>query len=86
MSKAALQHTEQLRKFIANTIIGVRDGDITTEKASVIVAGAKVINESLYSEIKAAVVMQALGREVPEIGKLEIFGDKVADIGRLPKQ
>ena len=76
-----IQHTAQLRKFITNVMIGVRDDDITVDKALVIIAGAKVINESLYSEIKTASMLLELGKAVPEIGELEIFGDGTDSAG-----
>lgn len=69
-----LESTEALRTFIANTIIGVRDGDISIEKAAVIIKGGEVINDSLYSEIKAMVIMKQLGMASLPIGKLQIAG------------
>lgn len=62
----------QLREFLANIIMGVKDGDVKVDEASRIVKLAEKINESFYAELKVAQVSLQLGRKVTEFGELPI--------------
>lgn len=67
-----VESTQDLRKFIANVMLGVRDGTIPVAEAAVIIKGGEVINDSLYSEIKAMSILTELGKAAPELGDLPL--------------
>ena len=67
----------QLRRFLADMLVGVKNGHVAPEKASQITKMAAQINESLYAEIKATRVLSDLKKQVPEFGDLPI-GEKDA--------
>lgn len=68
----SIKTTGQLREFLANMLIGVKDGDIKNEAARNITKMAAQINESFYSEIKIARVRREAGVQVAELGTLPI--------------
>lgn len=69
---AKISNTGQLREFLANMLIGVKDGDVRVDEARTMVKLAEKINESYYAEIKMANVAQQLERKVADLGKLPI--------------
>jgi hypothetical protein len=69
-----IQTTAQLRDFLANLLIGLRDGDVKIDTARAMVKVAEKINESFYAELKVATVEKSLGRTVSELGKLHVGG------------
>lgn len=80
---AQMKTTGQLRQFLADTLIAVKNGQMDADKARNITKIAAQINESIYSEIKTARVMDDLGRSVAEMGGLSIgeeasVGEKAA--------
>lgn len=72
MSK--IQNVGQLREFLANAIIAVKNGEMNVQAASQIQKMAAQINESFYSEIKVAQVRRSLGDEsqILPTGKMPI--------------
>ena len=70
MSK--IQTTGQLREFLSNMIVGVKNGDISCTQASNITKLAAQVNESFYSEIKVAQIERAASNEVSKMGDLPI--------------
>lgn len=54
--------------------MGVMHGELKTPEAVICVKACEQANVSLYSEIKHAALLVALGRDVPELGKLPLFG------------
>ena len=74
----AIKTTGDLRTFLTNMMIGVRDGDIKTDKASVIIKAAAQVNESFYSEVKVANTIKAAGGVASSMGNLPIAGGNVA--------
>ena len=64
--------TGQLREFLANMIMGVKDGDVKVDEARTMVKLAEKINESYYAELKVAQVALQLERKVAELGKLSV--------------
>ena len=62
----------ELREYLSQTITGVGNGTIQTDKARDITKLAAQINESFYSEIKVAKVMTELGNEASKMGELRI--------------
>ena len=69
-----IQSAAQLREFLANSLLGIRNGDIKIDQAMAITKMAAQVHESLYSEAKVAQVQIALGRAaaVPEVGALKL--------------
>lgn len=67
-----IQTSGDLRAFLSNALLGIRNGDIDIHKASQITKMAAQINESIYSEIKAGVVLAAAGKTVAEFGNMPL--------------
>lgn len=72
MPKTVIETTGDLRQFLTNMMLGVRDGTISTDKATVIVKSAQQVNESFYSEIKTKQVEKAMGGKVHDLGQLPV--------------
>jgi hypothetical protein len=70
----SIKTTGQLREFLATMIVGVKNGQLDTDKARNITKMAAKINESFYSEIKIAKVLIEAGKlaEVQDLGELPI--------------
>jgi len=64
--------TGELREFLINMMLGVKDGHIDVSKASQLTKLAGQINESIYAEIKTARLKIDLEQQVSEMGSLEI--------------
>ena len=62
----------QLREFLVNMMIGVKDGMLDNDKASRITKMAAQINESFYSEIKIARIQREAGLIAADFGQLPI--------------
>lgn len=71
-----IKTTGELRKFLCESIISVRDGAMNTEIAGRITKMAAQVNESFYSEIKIHTTMKEAGGQVFELGVLPISADK----------
>jgi hypothetical protein len=69
---AKISNTGQLREFLANMMMGVKDGDVKVDEAARIVKLAEKINESFYAELKVSQINLQLERQVAELGKLEL--------------
>jgi hypothetical protein len=69
---AKIKTTGQLRDFLADMMIGVKNGDLNIDKASRITKMAGQINESLYAEIKVAKVRLEAGEEMAKLGEMKI--------------
>lgn len=67
-----IKTTGQLREFLVNMLIGVKNGDLDESKARNITKMAAQINESFYSEIKIAKIQLDAGKSAEELGKLKI--------------
>jgi hypothetical protein len=67
-----IETTGNLRKFLAQTILQVREGTIGLEEAARICKLAAQINEGFYSELKAQKVASELGTEAKPLGELPI--------------
>lgn len=77
MSKK-IKTTEDLRDFLAVTMLAVKNGDIAVDRASQITKLAAQINESLYAEVKVNQVILAAAGQFSELGKLAITGSQHA--------
>jgi hypothetical protein len=67
-----LKTTGELREFLAQMLLGVKNGDLALDQASRITKMAAQINESFYSEIKIAKVQLEAGKAVADLGALPI--------------
>ena len=72
MPKSAIETSGDLRLFLTNMMVGIRNGDIATDKASAIIKAAQQVNESFYSEIKVKQVNKAAGETVHALGQLPV--------------
>ena len=68
----SVKSSGELREFLINMMVGVKDGHQDIESARTIVKIAGQINESLYSEIKAAKLNIDAGRATQDWGQLQI--------------
>ena len=68
----SIKTTGQLREFLTNMLIGVKDGTIKDAEARNITKMAAQINESFYSEIKTNKTRLEAGEKLRELGKLPI--------------
>lgn len=71
MSKT-LANCGDLRQFLANIALGVKNGDTKIDEARTIIKAVEKINENYYAEIKVALTQVELGRSASELGKLPI--------------
>ncbi len=67
-----IKTTGQLRNFLADMMIGVKNGDLDLDKASRITKLAGQINENFYAEIKVAKVRAEAGEQMPVLGDMPI--------------
>jgi hypothetical protein len=67
-----IQTMGQLRQFLANAILGVRDGTLKVSEATAIKKMAEEINESMYAEVKVARLQKDLDRTVLPFGTLPL--------------
>ncbi len=70
--KSLITTTGELRHFLSQAIVGIKNGDLDIQKAAQITKMAAQINESIYSEIKANALLLSSAKAVAEFGKLEI--------------
>jgi hypothetical protein len=67
-----IKTTGELRDFLANMMIGVKNGDLDLDKASRITKLAGQINESFYAEIKVAKTRAEAGAVMVDFGAMSI--------------
>jgi hypothetical protein len=75
---AKIKTTGQLRQFLADALLAVKNGQMDQDKARNITKIAAQINESIYSEIKTARILSELGREAAEMGALNVGDTKAS--------
>ncbi len=71
----SIKTTGQLRDFLATMMLGVKNGDLSVDKASQIQKIAAQINENFYAEIKVAVVQRLSQQPVAKLGQLPLNDD-----------
>ena len=59
-----MKTTGDLRQFLADSIMAVKNGHMDAQKARDVTKMAAQITESFYSEVKVAKTMKELGRSV----------------------
>ena len=67
-----IKTTGELRDFLANMMLGVKNGDLDLDKASRITQLAGQINESFYAEIKVAKVRAEAGAAMVDLGAMPV--------------
>ncbi len=67
-----LKTTGDMREFLADMMLGIKNGHIDIDKASRITKMAGQINESLYAETKVAQVRKAAGQEMGVLGSMPL--------------
>lgn len=69
-----------LREFLVNMMIGVKNGDVDSQDAGQIVRLAAQVNESFYSEIKVAKIRRDVTGEAFEaLGQTPIGAKKAPE-------
>lgn len=70
-----IKTTGHLRQVLGETLVALRNNQISTEQAKNISRIATQINQSFYAEVKAYLVMKSLNRKAPPLGQL-LVGEK----------
>lgn len=52
--KTAIETSGDLRKFLVNMMLGVKDGHVDVQRARAVIGLAAAANENVYAEIKQA--------------------------------
>lgn len=69
---AGIKTTGQLRGFLADLLVGIKNGHVAVDRASSITKMAAQINESFYSEIKIARFNNDLKKDTAALGDLAL--------------
>ncbi len=77
-SQYHIRTTGDLRTFLASMLVSVKGGEMDLDAARTMVKVAAQINESFYSEIKAAQVSIEGGSKAEQLGDLPI-GNNAAE-------
>lgn len=73
MSKSkAIKTTGELREFLADTMVGVKEGSIDTNKARSIARLAGQINDGFYAEVMSAKMRAEAGATIQELGAMAL--------------
>jgi hypothetical protein len=75
-----LKTTGDLRGFLADVLVGIRDGSIDANKANSISKVAAQINQSLSTEVQARMNLKGLDGEA---GQMVIASDHVRDVPNM---
>lgn len=67
-----IKNSAELRDFLSNMMLGIKNGDIDADKARNITKMAGQINENFYVEIKVAQVRAEAGQKLFELGAMPI--------------
>lgn len=70
-----IKTTGDLREFLVQMMVGVKNGDLDVQEANSINKLASQINESFYSEIKTNKLRQETGETMRKLGDMPINGD-----------
>lgn len=68
----SIQTTGDMREFLVNMMIGVKNGHTDADTARNVTKLAAQVNESFYSEIKIARIQMEAGQEAAKLGSLPI--------------
>lgn len=67
-----IKNSAELREFLSNMMLGIKNGDIDADKARNITKMAGQINENFYVEIKVAQVRAEAGQKLFQLGAMPI--------------
>jgi hypothetical protein len=70
--KTQIKTTGQLREFLVNMLVGVKNGQVEESTARSITKMAAQVNESFYSEVKIAKFRREAGETAVALGQLPI--------------
>ena len=83
--KEVIRTAGDIRRTLAQTMIDVRTGDMSTDKGMCIAALSKEITASLQVEVNVAKIRIQLGESGAELGKLTSLGRLIIqDEGSTP--
>ena len=74
---SALKTAGELRGFLADVLVGIKDGTIDANKANAIAKVSAQINQSLSVEVNTALQMERLGKGSALPGSMIIAGEAV---------
>lgn len=75
---AKISTTGELRQYLANMMMGVKDGTIEPNEGKIMMGLADSINESFYAEIKVGKVRHELSQEkLSGLGEMKLDGGTV---------
>ncbi len=67
-----MKDTKALRKFLAETMTMIRDGDVSPSDGRNIVGAANQINLSMSAELKKQKLDAELGKKVDQFGAMKL--------------
>jgi hypothetical protein len=70
--QARLNKHGELRQYLADCMLAVRDGDMAVEKASVTMKLSREITENYYAELKMHKLCLEMGAQPPQLGDAPI--------------
>lgn len=73
--RGKIRTTGELRDFLAEMLLDVKNGDVDLDKASQITKLAGQINESFYAEIKVAKIRTEAGAAMADLGAMAVGAD-----------
>jgi hypothetical protein len=69
---AKIKTTGELRQFLVDMMVGVKNGHLDLDQAGRITKLAAQVNENLYAEVKIAKIKTDMGEKMPTLGNLQL--------------
>lgn len=69
-----------LRAFLADILVGIKNGTVDTAQAAAISKVSAQINQSLATEVGAAIQLHKLGKDRPSAGSLALASNYNPDV------
>ena len=79
MLKEVIRTSGDVRRVLAQTMVDVRCGDLSVDKALAVAHIAKEITSSIQAEVNVAKVRSAMLNEGKDIGRLTAIGKMVIE-------
>ncbi len=73
-----IRTTGEIRQFLCDAIVAVKDGDMNLDVARTVGKLAAQVTESIYSETKVLQFQKEAGAVVGELGALKVSIEKAA--------
>ncbi len=67
-----MKNTKELRKFLSETMVMIRDGDVSPSDGRNIVGAANQINLSMNAELKKQKLDHEMGKKVDKFGGMSL--------------